>query len=65
MQFNNLKNISKNYELLFRKNISIIEICNILKRKIGNKRKLIFKYSNLKKVKKTIFSSKYQKHFKN
>ena len=64
MQFNNLKTFPKIMNYCSEKNISIIEICNILKRKIGNKRKLSFKYSNLKKVKKTIFSSKYQKHFK-
>ena len=52
MQFNNLKTFPKIMNYCSEKNISIIEICNILKRKIGNKRKLIFKYSNLKKVKK-------------
>ena len=48
------------------KNISIIEICNILNKKIkNNKKKLLFKHSKLKKIKKTIFTSKHQKHFKN
>ena len=47
------------------KNISIIEICNILNKKINDdKKKLLFKYSKLKKTKKTIFASKHQKHFK-
>ena len=47
------------------KNISITEICNILIKKINDdKKKLLFKYSKLKKTKKTIFASKHQKHFK-
>ena len=64
VQLNNLKTFPKIINYCSEKNISIIEICNILVRKIGNKKKLLFKYSNLKEVKKTIFSSKYQKHFK-
>ena len=47
------------------KNISITEICNILIKKTNNdKKKLLFKYSKLKRANKTIFTSKYQKHFK-
>ncbi len=64
VQLNYLKTFPKIMNYCSEKNISIIEICNILIRKIGNKKKLLLRYSDLKEVKKTIFSSKYQKHFK-
>ena len=66
LKLENSKKFPKIMNYCSEKNISIIEICNILNKKIkNNKKKLLFKHSKLKKIKKTIFTSKHQKHFKN
>ncbi len=65
LKFSNSKKFPKIMNYCSEKNISITEICNILTKKINDdKKKLLFKYSKLKKIKKTIFTSKHQKRFK-
>ena len=60
------KKLPKIINYCSEKNINITEICNVIKKNINNKKnRILFKYPEIKKVKKTYFSSKYQTDFKN